>query len=93
MRLKRFAPAFGHVIENPKEAIASTLANFNKVDLEILDALNKGAKTPEEIVSENYPKITDPEDVVEIAKSVEVHLAKLADEKSVKHLKAGWKVR
>ena len=40
MRLKRFAPAFGHVIENPKEAIASTLANFNKVDLEILDALN-----------------------------------------------------
>ncbi len=93
MRLKRFAPAFGHVIENPKEAIASTLESFNKVDLEILDALRKGAKTPEEIVSVNYSKITDPEEVVEIAKSVEVHLAKLADEKSVKHLKAGWKVR
>ena len=71
----------------------STLARFNKVDLEILDALNKGAKTPEEIVSKNYSKINDPEDLVEIVKSVEVHLAKLADEKSVKHLKSGWKIR
>ncbi len=93
MRLKRFAPAFGHVIEDPKGAVATTIDNFNKVDKEILKAIKKGATSPEEVVTANHSKITDPEQAAEIAKSIEVHLTKLADDKSVKQLKSGWKIR
>ncbi|HJM28614.1 MAG: hypothetical protein QF596_08430 [Acidimicrobiales bacterium] len=93
MRLKRFAPAFGHVIEDPKQAIATTIESFNNADKQILKAIGKGAKTSEEIASANSSKSDDPELVTEIAKSVEVHLAKLADEKIIKQLKAGWVIR
>ncbi len=93
MRLRRFAPAFGHVIEDPQKAITATIENFNQIDQRILKAIKKGAKTSQEIVSANSPGTDDQDLLDDMIKSVEVHLAKLQDEKAVKHLKAGWSVR
>ncbi len=93
MRLKRFAPAFGHVIEDPKKAISSVIQSFDKTDQDIMKALKKGAKTPAEIASASASKGVNTEDLESLAESVQVHLTKLAEEKSVKHLKAGWAIR
>ena len=93
MRLKRFAPAFGHVIEDPKKAISSVIQSFDKTDQDIMKALKKGAKTPAEIASASASKGVNTEDLDSLAESVQVHLTKLAEEKSVKHLKAGWAIR
>ena len=60
---------------------------------EILKAIKKGATSPEEVVTANHSKVSDPEQAAEIAKSIEVHLTKLANDKSVKQLKSGWKIR
>lgn len=93
MRLKRFAPAFGHVIEDPKKAISSAIQSFDKTDQDIMKALKKGAKTPTEIATASASKGSNTEDIESLAESVQVHLTKLAEEKSVKHLKAGWAIR
>ena len=93
MRLKRFAPAFGHVIEDPKKAISSAIQSFDKTDQDIMKALKKGAKTPTEIATASDSKGSNTEDIESLAESVQVHLTKLAEEKSVKHLKAGWAIR
>ena len=93
MRLKRFAPAFGHVIEDPKKAVSSVIQSFDKTDQDIMKALKKGAKTPAEIASASASKGVNTEDLESLAESVQVHLTKLAEEKSVKHLKAGWAIR
>ena len=93
MRLKRFAPAFGHVIEDPKKAISSVIQSFDKTDQDIMKALKEGAKTPAEIASASASKGVNTEDLESLAESVQVHLTKLAEEKSVKHLKAGWAIR
>lgn len=93
MRLKRFAPAFGHVIEDPKKAISSAIQSFDKTDQDILKALKKGAKTPTEIATASASKSSNTADIESLAESVQVHLRKLAEEKSVKHLKAGWAIR
>ena len=93
MRLKRFAPAFGHVIEDPKKAVSSVIQSFDKTDQDIMKALKKGAKTPAEIASASASKGVNTEDLDSLAESVQVHLTKLAEEKSVKHLKAGWAIR
>ena len=93
MRLKKFAPAFGHVIEDPRKAISSAIQSFDKTDQDILKALKKGAKTPIEIATASASKDSNTEDIEKLAESVQVHLTKLAEEKSVKHLKAGWAIR
>ncbi len=93
MRLKKFAPAFGHVIEDPRKAIFSAIQSFDKTDQDILKALKKGAKTPTEIATASASKGSNTEDIEKLAESVQVHLTKLAEEKSVKHLKAGWAIR
>ena len=93
MRLKRFAPAFGHVIEDPKKAVSSAIQSFDKTDQDILKALKKGARTPTEIATASASKGSNTEDIESLAESVQVHLTKLAEEKSVKHLKAGWAIR
>ena len=93
MRLKKFAPAFGHVIEDPRKAISSAIQSFDKTDQDILKALKKGAKTPNEIATASASKDANKQDIEKLAESVQVHLTKLAEEKSVKHLKAGWAIR
>ena len=93
MRLKRFAPAFGHVIEDPKNAISTVIQSFDKTDQAIMRALKKGAKTTAEIAIASVSKGSEPEEIESLAETFEVHLAKLADEKSVKLLKAGWAIR
>ena len=93
MRLKRFAPAFGHVIEDPKKAISAAIQAFEKTDKDIVKALKKGAKTSTEIATSTIPKGSDQEQIENFAASVDVHLAKLEEEKTVKHLKAGWVIR
>ena len=93
MRLKKFAPAFGHVIEDPRKAISSAIQSFDRTDQDILKALKKGAKTPTEIATASASKGSNTEDIEKLAESVQVHLTKLAEEKSVKHLKAGWAIR
>ncbi|MDG1846939.1 MAG: hypothetical protein P8J01_11185 [Acidimicrobiales bacterium] len=93
MRLRRIAPVFGHVIEDPKKAIPASIDRYSETDRLIIRALKNGAKTVEEVVSTNYPNTAeDPEQLDLHLSTIEVHLTKLAAEKAVKHLKSGWAV-
>jgi glyoxylase-like metal-dependent hydrolase (beta-lactamase superfamily II) len=93
MRLRRIAPVFGHVIEDPKKAIPAAIDRYSETDRLIVRALKNGAKTVEEVVSTNYPDTAeDPEQLDLLINTIEVHLTKLTAEKAVKHLKSGWTV-
>ena len=70
MRLKRFAPAFGHVIEDPKKAISAAIQAFEKTDKDIVKALKKGAKTIITTIIDNQRKtssenISDEKTIIE----------------------------
>ena len=93
MRLRRIAPAFGHVVEDPKAAISATLELYSATDDLIVKALKEGATSSEEVVASQYSKIDDPAQIDLLISNIEVHLEKLATEKTVKQLKSGWKVR
>tara|TARA_B110000014_G_scaffold229483_1_gene190422 strand:+ start:203 stop:1033 length:831 start_codon:yes stop_codon:yes gene_type:complete len=93
MRLRRIAPAFGHVVEDPKLAISATLERYSATDELIVKALKSGATSSEEVVAAQYGNIDDQAKIDLLVSNVEVHLEKLASEKTVKQLKSGWKVR
>ena len=93
MRLRRIAPAFGHVVEDPKAEIAATLERYSSTDDLIVKALKGGATSSEEVVAAQYSKVDDPDEIELLVNNIEVHLEKLASEKTVKQLKSGWKVR
>ena len=93
MRLRRIAPAFGHVVEDPKEAIAATLERYSTTDELIVKALKGGASSSEEVAATQFSNVDDPAEVDLLISNIEVHLEKLASEKIVKQLKSGWKVR
>ena len=60
MRLRRIAPAFGHVVEDPKAAISSTLERYSATDDLIVKALKGGATSSEEVVASQYSSVDDP---------------------------------
>ncbi len=93
MRLRRIAPAFGHVVEDPKEAIAAMLERYSATDELIVKALKGGATSSEEVVATQYSDVDDQVEVDLLVSNIEVHLEKLSSEKTVKQLKSGWKVR
>ncbi|MBG01114.1 MAG: hypothetical protein CL470_02455 [Acidimicrobiaceae bacterium] len=93
MRLRRIAPAFGHVVEDPKQAISATLERYSATDKLIVKALKGGATSSEEVVAIQYGNEDDQAKIDLLVSNIEVHLEKLASEKTVKQLKSGWKVR
>mgnify|MGYP001187994272 FL=1 len=93
MRLRRIAPAFGHVVEDPKQAISATLERYSATDELIVKALKGGATSSEEVVAVHYGNEDDQAKIDLLVSNIEVHLEKLASEKTVKQLKSGWKVR
>lgn len=93
MRLRRIAPAFGHVVEDPKEAIAAMIERYSATDELIVKALKGGATSSEEVVATQYSDVDDQVEVDLLVSNIEVHLEKLSSEKTVKQLKSGWKVR
>ncbi len=93
MRLRRIAPAFGHVVEDPKEAIAAMIERYSATDELIVKALKGGATSSEEVVAAQYSDVDDRVEVDLLVSNIEVHLEKLSSEKTVKQLKSGWKVR
>ncbi len=90
MRLRRIAPAHGHIIEDPKSGIPAELERRAAVDAAILDAIKSGASTPEEIVAVTHPDIDDPAVAEVVVGTIEVHLAGLAAAKQAKQRKGLW---
>ena len=81
------------MVEDPKAAITATLERYSATDDLIVKALKGGATSSEEVVASQFSKIDDPTEIDLLISNVEVHLEKLASEKTVKQLKSGWKVR
>ncbi len=90
MRLRRLAPAHGHIVEDPKSAIPAELDRRAGFDEAILDAIRDGAATAEDIVALTCPGIEDPAVLEVLAGTTEVHLDGLAAANQAKRRKGTW---
>jgi glyoxylase-like metal-dependent hydrolase (beta-lactamase superfamily II) len=90
-RLKRIAPAHGHILEKPAAAIADAISHRAEREAQVLDALAAGLRTPSEIAAKVYagsaPELADAGVIM-----VRHHLAKLAKDKRVKRRADNWSV-
>lgn len=90
MRLRRMAPAHGHIVEEAKKAIPAELERRAHVDAAILDAMKSGAATPDEIVAALHPERSDDGEIAVLVETAQVHLAGLAAAKQAKESKGSW---
>jgi glyoxylase-like metal-dependent hydrolase (beta-lactamase superfamily II) len=96
-RLKAIAPAHGHLIDDPKAAIAHYISHRLGREAQILAKVQSGPTTVDAIVADLYADVADDLHPV-AAKSVWAHLIKLRDEGKVKAGKgeeptATWRAR
>ena len=82
-RLKRIAPTHGHIIEDPKTAVAEAIAHREAREEEILKLLSDGPVSVDDLVAKIYNGI-DVELTDLATGTVTTHLAKLASEKKAK---------
>jgi glyoxylase-like metal-dependent hydrolase (beta-lactamase superfamily II) len=88
-RLKRIAPAHGHILDKPMAAIADAMSRRHEREGQVIDALGAGLRTPADIAAKVYAGI-DPELAPTCEAMVRHHLAKLAKEKKAKHRGDNW---
>ena len=89
LRLQRIAPAHGHIIENPAEALDEYLAHRGEREDQILAALGNGSSTVDALVTSVYGELDDTRR--ELASgTVLAHLQKLAADKRVRRRKDNW---
>jgi glyoxylase-like metal-dependent hydrolase (beta-lactamase superfamily II) len=79
MRLRAIAPGHGHLIEDPKAVLAEYIEHRQERERQIIEALNDGATTVDEIVKRIYVDVS-PELQEWARHSVLAHLIKLAGE-------------
>lgn len=90
MRLRRMAPAHGHIVEDPKQALPAEIERRVQLDQQILGAIKDGAATPAEVAAVLHPDLAGDALAVE-AGTIEVHLEHLAAGKQAKQSKGAWK--
>ena len=83
LRLKRIAPAHGHVIEEPKTVVQEYIAHRVAREAAILDALGSDTLRVEDVIEAVYGEVD--EDMAELAaNNVLAHLIKLRTDGKVK---------
>lgn len=85
----RALPAHGPPIEDPAALIAHYLAHRAQREGQVLDALQAGAHTVEEMAARIYPDLADAL-MPQARDSIRAHLQKLLDESSVRHEAGRW---
>ncbi len=89
LRLQRIAPAHGHIIENPAEAIDEYLQHRAEREAQILAALDNGSSTVDDLVESIYGTLDEGSREL-AAGTVLAHLQKLSGDKRVRRRKAVW---
>jgi hypothetical protein len=85
-------PAHGHVFENPTELLRDYIPHRQLRERQVLGALQDGMTSPDEMVAQIYPALTDA--LVPVAReSVLAHLLKLEREARVVRDGEGWRLR
>jgi glyoxylase-like metal-dependent hydrolase (beta-lactamase superfamily II) len=79
MRLRSIAPGHGHLIEDPRQALADYVAHRLEREQQIVDVIETGSVTVPEIVERVYVGL-DEELVEQAGHSVTAHLLKLKAE-------------
>jgi glyoxylase-like metal-dependent hydrolase (beta-lactamase superfamily II) len=83
LRLRSIAPGHGHLISDPKAKLDEYLAHRGEREAQILQAVQDGAATVDEVVARVYADV--PEVLHPVARlSVHAHLLKLAAEGTVR---------
>jgi glyoxylase-like metal-dependent hydrolase (beta-lactamase superfamily II) len=91
MKPRRLLPGHGPVIENPTAVIDEYLRHRAERELQILEAMRRGRRTVDEIVSQVYPGLR-AELVRAAAESATAHLLKLRSEGLVTERDGEWKL-
>jgi glyoxylase-like metal-dependent hydrolase (beta-lactamase superfamily II) len=89
LRPRRLLPGHGPIIEDPEAVFASYVRHRAQRDSQILEALNQGASTHQEIASRVYGTLA-PELTRAAADTVLAHLIKLAAEGRVREHEGAW---
>jgi hydroxyacylglutathione hydrolase len=85
-------PAHGQMIENPTELLRDYIAHRRLRERQVLGALQDGMTSPDEMVAQIYPALTDA--LVPVAReSVLAHLLKLERETRVVRDGERWRLR
>jgi glyoxylase-like metal-dependent hydrolase (beta-lactamase superfamily II) len=85
----RLLPGHGPIVANPARLIDEYLRHRLERERQVLDALQRGSATPEEIVAQIYEALPD-ELVPAAAESVRAHLIKLQNEGRVSEHDGCW---
>jgi glyoxylase-like metal-dependent hydrolase (beta-lactamase superfamily II) len=91
MRLRRTAPAHGHIVEEAKKAVPAEIERRAAALEAILGAVRSGAANAADVVAALHPGVEDDAELDVLIGSAEVHLAALGASKQASQSKGSWK--
>jgi glyoxylase-like metal-dependent hydrolase (beta-lactamase superfamily II) len=91
MRLRRAAPAHGHIVEEAKKAVPAEIERRAAALETVLGAVRDGAANAADVVAALHPGVADDAELDVLVGSAEAHLAALGQSKQAKQSKGTWK--